>query len=105
MIDNKIKIDGKLYGVAFYEGEYLCYPADENPTFPVTGKTNGNLIAVSRDIATHQNWGITMTECNTYNESQSLYFADCHSVRKNNSVAITRNGEIFYCVKGSGSAG
>ena len=105
IIDNKIKIDGKLYGVAFYEGEYLCYPADENPTFPITGKTNGNLIAVSRDIATHQNWGIIMTECNTYNESQSLYFADCHSVRKNNNVAITRNGEIFYCVKGSGSAG
>ena len=103
IIDNKIEVDGKLYGLALYEGEYLCYPADEKPILPVDIKNKGNVISISRDAAMYQNWGVIMIEGNKNNIYPSVIYTNRPSIYKEKQTVITRNGEIFYHVKGNGS--
>lgn len=97
IIDNNIEIDGKKYGIAKYYENYYCYPADENPTFAETGKTNGNLVLISDDIALHQNWGIEMDEGVEIHELVQMMPA----AYRDYNITITRNGKPFYNVKGN----
>ena len=92
IIDNKIEVDGKLYGLALYEGEYLCYPADEKPILPVDIKNKGNVISISRDAAMYQNWGVIMIEGNKNNIYPSVIYTNRHSIYKEKQTVITRNG-------------